>query len=146
MRPPSSIRRRVRARRACTQVRVSKRAWVRSVRISAAVVQCSAAVVAWSARSSVAGAVRLCPSLAAKEALAPLLPHLLGARIGLGPLDRIEEHTGEGFEIQSVAAGCCDQLAELGDALEFQRALLVLKRLQLGIDVARLAHRCLPPV
>src|SRR3954451_13857586 len=126
MRPPSSIRRRVRARRACTQVRVSKRAWVRSVRISAAVVRCSAAVVAWSARSSVAGAVRLCSSFAAKEALAPLLPHLLGARIGLDPLDRIEERTGKGFEIESVTASRGDQLAELSDALELERALLVL--------------------
>src|SRR3954470_23373547 len=123
MRPPSSIRRRVRARRACTQVRVSKRAWVRSVRMSAAVVRCSAAVVAWSARSSVAGAVRLCPSLAAKEALAPLLPHLLSARISLGTLDRIEERPGQGFEIQSVTASRGDELAELGDAFELERAL-----------------------
>jgi hypothetical protein len=48
------------------------------------------------------------PWFAAKEALASLLPRLLGARIGLGKFDRIEERTGEGFEIESVAASCGD--------------------------------------
>src|SRR4051794_8278660 len=114
------MRRRVRARRACIPVRVSKRVWVRSARLSAAVVRCSAAVLAWSARSSVTGAVRFRSSFAAKEAVAPLLPSLLGAWIGLGPLDHIEERTGKGFEIKSVAAGCGDQLAELSDALELE--------------------------
>jgi hypothetical protein len=60
--------------------------------------------------------------------------------------DGIEEHTGEGFEIQSATAARGDQLAELVDALELERALLVLERSQLSINVARLAHVCLPPV
>jgi hypothetical protein len=79
------------------------------------VVRRSAAAVVWNVRRSVTGAVRFRPSFAAKEALTPLLPSLLGARISFGTLNRFEERTGEGFEIQSVTASRGDQLAELGD-------------------------------
>ena len=91
---------------------MSKQAWGRSARLNAVVIRSSAAA-ACSSRSSVTGTVRLGPPFVAKEALAPPLPSPLGARIGLGALDRIKEHTGEGFEIQSVTAGGGDQLAEL---------------------------------
>ena len=99
---------------------------MRSARLSAAVVRRSAAVVAWNARSSVTDAIRFRPSFVAKEALASLLPRLLCTRINLGAFDRIEERTGESFEIESIATGCGDQLTELVDTFELERALLVL--------------------
>src|SRR4051794_2474486 len=112
-RPPSSMRRRVRARWSCIQVRESVRTRAASARRMAAVVRRSAAAVVSHSRMSVAGAVRLCPVLAAKEAVALAPPRLLYARIGLGALDRLEEHAGEGFGIEGVGAGCGDELAEL---------------------------------
>src|SRR4051812_11838067 len=127
-RPPSSMRRRVRARRTCIQARMSVRARAASARRMAAVVRRSAAAVVSHSRMSVAGAVRLCLVFAAKEAVAFAPPRLLCARIGLGALDRVEERAGERFGIECVGAGSGDELAELDDAAGAQLLLLVVER------------------
>src|SRR4051794_18912467 len=139
-RPPSSMRRRVRARRSCIQARVSVRARAASARRMAAVVRRSAAAVVSHSRMSVAGAVRLCPSFTAKEALAFALPRLLCTRIGLGALDRLEECAGQRFRIERIGAGSSDEFAELDDAAGTQLLLLVMKGFEFGVDVARFAH------
>src|SRR3954447_10799277 len=139
-RPPSSMRRRVRARRSCIQARVSVRTRAASARRSAAVVRRSAVVVACSSRWSVARAVRLGAVFAAKEAVAFPPPRLLRAWISFGALDRFEQRARECLGIERVGAGCGNQFAELSHTASAELLLLVLERLQFGVDVARLAH------
>src|SRR3954452_23595818 len=139
-RPPSSMRRRVRARRSCIQARVSVRARAASARRMAAVVRQSAAAVVSHSRMSVAGAVRPCPAFAAKEAVAFAPPRFLCARIGIAALDDLEECAGQRFGIERIGAGRGDELAELDDAAGTQLLLLVMKGFQFGVDVARFAH------
>jgi hypothetical protein len=101
-------------------------------------------VLALRSRSSAIDVVRACRPLAAKEAFSSRAPRLLCAWIGFSALDGIEQRASERFGVETVGASGCDEFAELNGPLGAKLLLFVLQRLELGVDVAQLAHQVFP--
>src|SRR3546814_5232454 len=131
-RPPSSIRWRVRSRRATTHPLVSaRRAAASTLRLACASLV-SALCIAASASPSLAPA-----SLKEGCAIgAPRLPVSLNLRFG----DDVEQRPGQHIGVERIGPGGGDEFAELLDLLRLERAGLVAERPQFGVIVADLAH------
>ena len=153
-RPPSSMRWRVRSRRARAQSRVSSRARATSaLAVSASLRRLARRSRSSSSRRPGRGrlvAVRAGPcgvgrgggALAAKEGGAALAPALDGLGVGLGLFEAAQQQAGQRIGVKGIGgAGGEEQLAELGLLLAAELLGLVLKGLELGLNVARAAWR-----
>src|SRR3546814_2651576 len=130
-RPPSSMRWRVRSRRATTHPLVSvRRAAASSLFLACASLPCAFTVAA-SASASLATA-------SLKEGRAPRAPRLLFVRVGR--FHSGEQRTGERVQIERIGPGGRDQLAELLDLAGLQSLGLVVQRPQFRVIVAHLSH------
>ena len=148
-RPPSSMRWRVRSRRALAQSRMSVRAFWASSLWRWVAARRSRRAVACRSRSRVTSPVPLSPgallSVAAKERGTAFGPPRDGFGLFPGLLDGREQHAGQGFQGQGIGAGCQHQLAELGLCRSFNDLALSWSALIWASRSAGLRMR-LPPV
>src|SRR3546814_10821336 len=110
-RPPSSMRWRVRSRRATTHPLVS----VRRAAASSLFLACASLPYAFTVAASASASLA---TASLKEGRAPRAPRLLFVRVGR--FHSGEQRTGESVQIERIGPGGGDQLAELLDLADLQ--------------------------